>query len=195
MILAQHTFRIFLSLIWLIAGVSKFRNSDSTLTAIEQLTPLRGKLSNFIARLLPLVEMSLSLALLWNLTRIWAASASGIVLLIFSVILSISLLRGKKIQCNCFGALNSSLISWGTVLRNVILMFLSVFCGVVSTEDSTLNQEGELWLLASLLAVFMLIVALLASSVNELIKTVIKSENSPAEFLTEVRWYRKTFHK
>ncbi len=193
--LTQYTFRIFLSSMWFIASYSKFENSDSTLTAIEQLTPLKGKLSIIIARLLPFIEMSLSLTLLWNLTRIWASGISGIILFIFGTLLSISLLRGKKIHCNCFGALSASLISWGTVFRNVTLMLLSVVCSIAPTERLTRTQDRELWLLATLLAVFMLIVALLASSVSELVKTVVKSENSPAEFLTEVRWFRKTFHK
>ncbi len=103
-----------------IAGVAKLRNLEGTRTAVRA---FGGSvlLVPTIARLLPLVELVVAVALLVPTTRVAGAAGALGLLALFSAVIAANLARGKKPECHCFGQLHSAPTGWQTLARNGLL--------------------------------------------------------------------------
>jgi thiol-disulfide isomerase/thioredoxin len=67
------------------------------------------------------VELAIALFLLFKALTFWGAAAGLLLMLLFAVVISINLLKGRTPECHCFGQLHSRPISWGLVARDAIL--------------------------------------------------------------------------
>jgi hypothetical protein len=75
------------------------------------------------ARLLPLLEVSIAIALLYPPTRQAAALAAVPLLVLYTTAISVNLARGRReIDCGCFAASARVPLSNWLVLRNGVLM-------------------------------------------------------------------------
>ena len=98
--------------------------------------------------LFPLAELVCAVALVPVASAWWGASGILALLLLFIVAISISLVRGRRPDCHCFGQLHSSPIGWSLVVRNLVLAGVA---GVVvwhGSEDSGASVGGWLGTLA-----------------------------------------------
>ena len=75
--------------------------------------------------LLPLAELVCAVALVPVNSAWWGAGGILALLLLFIVGISISLVRGRRPDCHCFGQVHSAPIGWNLVLRNVVLAGLA----------------------------------------------------------------------
>jgi peroxiredoxin len=116
---------VFLAGVFILAGGTKLGDRSGTVQAVLDFG-LPAPLAPLIARMLPVVELLIGLALLLPLGLIWYGAVGALVLLIgFTIAMVLTLVRGRRPDCNCFGQLHSAPISWKTIVRNVILMVLA----------------------------------------------------------------------
>lgn len=75
-----------------------------------------------------IAECFVGVLLLIGLLQIWGAVLAALLLLTFCFAIVINLLRGRRqISCGCGGLAGTHSLSWWLVLRNIGLVFLSLF--------------------------------------------------------------------
>lgn len=120
---------IMLAGVFAVSGVSKARDVVGTTTAAGSLG-VPTSLARLVARLLPVVELSLTAGFLAGLlaSALRRVAAIGSVLLLgaFTVAVARTLRRGQAPVCRCFGALGERPISADTIVRNLALAALGV---------------------------------------------------------------------
>ncbi|MBB5913689.1 peroxiredoxin [Nocardia transvalensis] len=79
-----------------------------------------------VAWALPGVEAVLAVAVLPPWTAVPAAVAAALLLVVFTAAVIRLLRSGKRPPCSCFGTVTSAPIGWGTVLRNILLLAVTV---------------------------------------------------------------------
>src|ERR1700730_14025295 len=118
--------RLLLALVFGVAGIAKFADrtgSKKSLADFGVPSFLVGPLSV----LLPLLELSCAFALVPARSAWWGAIGVSVMLLIFTAAISLTLVRGRRPDCHCFGQLHSSPIGWKTVVRNLMLVAVAAF--------------------------------------------------------------------
>lgn len=112
--------RLILAVVFGIAGIAKLADLTGSRKSIAGFG-IPKSLANPLGWLLPLAELVCAAALIPLASAWWGASGVLTLLLIFIAGISISLIRGRKQDCHCFGQLHSSPIGWQTLVRNVVL--------------------------------------------------------------------------
>jgi hypothetical protein len=92
-----------LAAVFVVAGFGKIADPPGFAHEVHNYKLLPGFAINAVAILLPWVEVVAGLALFFSLARRSAARIMGVLLLVFVVALSINLLRGRPVDCGCFG--------------------------------------------------------------------------------------------
>jgi methylamine dehydrogenase accessory protein MauD len=75
--------------------------------------------------LLPIVEIAIAIALVFDATAWFGIVGAGLLLLIFIGGISYNLVQGNTPDCHCFGQLYSAPIGLATLLRNALLFALT----------------------------------------------------------------------
>ncbi|MBU6484356.1 MAG: methylamine utilization protein MauE [Betaproteobacteria bacterium] len=113
-----------LALIFLASGVQKARDPAWFARAVREYDLIPQWASTPFAAAVTLVELICAIGVLWAPTRVLAASGMVALLLVFSVAVTINLVRGRRdVDCGCFGPAgtsNAGLSGW-IVLRNLAL--------------------------------------------------------------------------
>jgi thiol-disulfide isomerase/thioredoxin len=164
MFLAIFFIRLALSVVFGIAGFTKLLDLRGTREAITNFGAPK-RLAPTLSLLLPICELAVAIALLFNNTARPAAIAAVFVLTVFVAVIGINLGRGRNPDCHCFGQLYSRPIGWPTLVRN--LLFAIGGCLTIwQTGSDTL--QGPLSRVESLLTAggFILVAALAASAVH-----------------------------
>jgi peroxiredoxin/uncharacterized membrane protein YphA (DoxX/SURF4 family) len=112
--------KFLLSAVFVTAGVSKLAGPAASRKTLRDFG-VPAWLSNPFAILLPVVELGAGVGLL--LARFsWYASGAALALLAtFVLVIVVSLIRGRRPDCHCFGRLHSKPIGWDLVARNLVL--------------------------------------------------------------------------
>ncbi len=126
-------FRLALSLVFAVAGVTKLLDLEGTREAVKNFGAPRP-LIPALAFLLPFIELAIALGLLVNSTTLAAALGALILLSLFIVAIAINLAKGRTHDCHCFGQLHSRPLGWSTLLRNFVFAFAA---GVVLWQALT----------------------------------------------------------
>ena len=80
-----------------------------------------------LATALPLAELLTALALLPQATALYGAIGAAALLALFIGAVGVSLLRGRRPDCHCFGQLHSEPVGWQVLARNAVLLFAAGF--------------------------------------------------------------------
>jgi prepilin signal peptidase PulO-like enzyme (type II secretory pathway) len=80
-----------------------------------------------VSIVLPLVEIATAALLVPVAFAWWGAVLALALLVIFTAAIALNLLRGRRLDCHCFGSIQSEPASWRTVARNGILIAISMF--------------------------------------------------------------------
>lgn len=107
--------------IFLLSGISKLLDHSETENAVREFG-LRVTWARPMALLLPLTELMVGAAVLIPGLATWGVYAALLLLLLFTAVLAVSLARGIRPACRCFGSLSKSPIGWPTLLRNALLL-------------------------------------------------------------------------
>jgi hypothetical protein len=124
--------RLLLAIVFAVAGATKIRDIRGFKRALGEFgipTALAGPAS----MILPVIELSIALALVPSLlpvgASIWAAAAAAMLLVLFTAVIGVNLLLGRRPTCHCFGQLDAKSAGPGTLARSSVL---SVLAGVVA---------------------------------------------------------------
>ncbi|CAM3876829.1 MauE/DoxX family redox-associated membrane protein [Smaragdicoccus niigatensis] len=135
--------RLLLAVVFAVAGSAKLVNPEAVATAVREFGVPRV-LVRPVARALPVIELALAISLVVAATALWAGIASIVLLALFTSAMAISLARGRRPDCRCFGQVQSSPIGARSVIRNVFLAGVAGFV-VWSTAQYGALGIGE-WL-------------------------------------------------
>lgn len=135
--------RISLGLIFLISSWHKIIDPKTFLIIVENYQVIPYWLAEFVAVFLPWFEFVVGLFLI---TGVWIRGSS--VILIFMLIafaygIGINLLRGRTMDCGCFGlSPEAELITWWSFIREFVLIGIVIFI---------LIQKEKVWNLQPIL--------------------------------------------
>jgi uncharacterized membrane protein YphA (DoxX/SURF4 family) len=114
--------RFVLAAVFLTAGVAKVSRRTEFADAVRNYDLVPERLSLVIGRLLPAVEVLLGAMLFAGIALPEAAAVTGVALLTFSAAIVVNLLRGREIDCGCFGLIAEPTLGWTSVIRNLVLV-------------------------------------------------------------------------
>ena len=92
-----------LAAFFVVAGLAKIADPPGFAHEIHNYGLVPGPLVSAMALVLPWLEVITGVALFLGIARRSAARVLGILLIVFIVALSINLIRGKPVDCGCFG--------------------------------------------------------------------------------------------
>lgn len=116
--------RIVLAAVFGTAGIAKLADLKGSRSSLAQFgLPVFAVPAG--AALLPVAELVCAIALLRASWTWWGALGALGLLLLFTVAITVSLVRGHTPDCRCFGQLRSSPVGWSTVARNLVLAGLA----------------------------------------------------------------------
>jgi peroxiredoxin/uncharacterized membrane protein YphA (DoxX/SURF4 family) len=162
------TARIVLAALFAVAGLTKLADRAGTRKSLAEFG-LPAILVSPVTILLPLAELACAVALVPVSTAWWGAAGSLALLSLFTIAMAVSLARGQKPDCHCFGQLRSEPIGPATIVRNVLLAALAVL--VVARGAGSVGGAGLTDTLASLSEprfIFSLLILLAALALFEL---------------------------
>ena len=135
--------RAALSGIFLVSGTGKVWDLPGTRQALSDFGVPDGWTSRG-SRYLPGLEISLGLALAFDLTCRPAAGAAALLSLGFVLAIANLLRQGRTPPCHCFGAIQSSPVGKATLIRAVMLMLASLVCCRRETAQLTPDFTASL---------------------------------------------------
>jgi len=118
--------RIFLGLVFLLSGVSKFSDLHAFYVAIRDFGILPDSFIGAFVVLIPFLELLCGLFLVIGLRiKFFVAVATGLLIIFIDAIVP-NLAIDSVIDCGCFGPLVESKIGFGLLIRDFILLGLSI---------------------------------------------------------------------
>jgi methylamine dehydrogenase accessory protein MauD len=112
--------RLIVAVVFVLAGVGKLFDLPGSVLAAEGFG-VPQRFSRFVGYTLPIAEIAIAIGLVSVATAPIAAAAGTALMLAFIVVISITLARGERPDCHCFGALHSAPIGWQTLVRNGLI--------------------------------------------------------------------------
>ena len=116
--------RVVLAAVFAVAGIAKLLDPAGSRKSLRDFG-VPDALARPFAVLLPLAELICSGALLFDASAGWGAKGVAVLLILFIAGIGISLARGRKPDCHCFGQLGSEPVGAWTLVRNVVLLGLA----------------------------------------------------------------------
>ncbi len=112
--------RLLLSAAFALAGITKIADRRGTRQSILDFGA-PAFVAGPAALLLPLAELACAIALLPATSAVWGATGTLVLLLLFIAAIAVSMARGRRPDCHCFGQLHSAPVGWTTLARNGVL--------------------------------------------------------------------------
>ena len=126
-LLLNLTLRLCLSGVALAAGVGKLLDPVGGEQALVDFG-LPSRWTKLVARVLPVIEIGLSLAILVDGTAKVASLMVSALFLVFTVGIANLMLQERSPPCNCFGVISSEPVSWRTLARSLCLSIMALVC-------------------------------------------------------------------
>jgi len=126
--------RVLLAAVFAVAGATKLRDRDGTASALAEFGLPRGA-TRPVASVLPIVELAVAIALLFDPVAREAGVVAALLLAAFTAGIANALRQGRAPDCGCFGNLSTRPVSGWTVARNVALLAVALFVALSSNAD------------------------------------------------------------
>ncbi len=126
--------RLVLAAVFCASGAAKLfdrAGTRATAAAFGVPAPLTGP----VALALPAAELLVAAALIPASSAALAGWAALALLAVFSVAVAVSLARGRRPDCHCFGQLTAAPIGWRTLARNAALAAVAAFIAIGGWPD------------------------------------------------------------
>ena len=120
--------RLYIGGIFVYAGISKVHYPGEFAENLAAYQMLPYWAVNFVAVILPWIEIICGLSLIVGVKSRVSASMIGVLLIVFTLGIFINLLRGTPISCGCFDSIGAQ-ISWKDVFRDLgwFILTLQIF--------------------------------------------------------------------
>jgi thiol-disulfide isomerase/thioredoxin/uncharacterized membrane protein YphA (DoxX/SURF4 family) len=138
--------RLLLSSVFIVAGVAKLVDRAGSARAMAAFG-VPAAVASPLGVVLPLAELIIGAALIPTSTAWWGALGALTLLLLFVAGIGLSLARGQRPDCRCFGQLHSAPAGWKTLARNGVLAVVAglvVLGGYDRAGPSVLSPLGGL---------------------------------------------------
>ena len=146
-ILANNYFlllsRLVLGFIFIYAGMEKISDPEGFARVINNYKLLPFLLINLFALILPWVEVTTGLLLLFGIVTKENAFILSSLLIIFLIAIIISLFRGLNIDCGCFGTASGAKIGLEKLIENLLLILLGIQLIYFGGGNISLAKENE----------------------------------------------------
>jgi len=119
--------RIVLAFVFLYAAFFKIASPDEFAQSILNYKLLPLSLVNIFAITLPWIEFVTAILLLFGISVRENSVIISSLILIFTIAIGISLIRGLNIDCGCFGTASGSKIGIQKILENIGLLLLGLW--------------------------------------------------------------------
>lgn len=116
--------RFILGCLFLASSWGKFLSFGSLPDEILDYRLLSKKQAHIVAYLLPFAELVVGILAIVGFALAPVSLLAILLLLIFTVAISINLFRGRRFSCHCFGS-SGAMIGPATLVRNILLMALA----------------------------------------------------------------------
>jgi methylamine dehydrogenase accessory protein MauD len=187
--LALLAARLLLAAVFVLAGVTKFVDRRGSTKALNGFGLPPG-LAQPLSLLLPAAEIVVAVALV-PVAFAWYGACGALALLsIFAIGISVTLARGRRPDCRCFGQLHSAPVGWATLVRNGILAAPAAWLvsrGRLQAGPSLWAHfamaggvERRVFIVAACVACFLLFRALRGGEQAEAESMTIESQHAPA---------------
>ena len=118
--------RLALGLVLALAAFAKLLDREGFRASLEDFGA-PGALAPALVYVVPVVESAVAVLLVPASTALLGAASATLLLLFFTALVAVSLARGRKAACRCFGPLSADSIGPGTLARNLGLTALAAF--------------------------------------------------------------------
>ena len=118
------TIRLFFGFVFIYASVTKISDPEGFAQAIYNYKLLPLFLVNILAIILPWIELTTGILLLFGVSVKENSAILNGLLVIFIIAIIISLFRGLDINCGCFGTVDGAKVGLQKILENIGLLIL-----------------------------------------------------------------------
>ena len=122
----QLIFRIIVAFVFIIAGIEKISDPSGFSTSIENYSLFPIFTINIIAVILPWIELIAGILLLFGVMVKENSAIISVLLILFTIAISISLTRGLNIECGCFGTTLGNQIGLIKIVENLLILIMSL---------------------------------------------------------------------
>lgn len=143
--------RYSVGIILLVGSISKLANMEWFIGVLRRYNLAPRDSDVVMALAIAIAELALGLFLIAGEWLPWSVYIALFLFLIFTVAITINLIRGRFIECGCGGFWKRGTIGWQLVLRNLGLSGLAL-----------LSNKGGLWLVSHAAWIFALSVTFVA---------------------------------
>jgi uncharacterized membrane protein YphA (DoxX/SURF4 family) len=138
--------RLFVGGVFIVSGVAKWLDKPGTEASMSRYRFLPVGSGKLIANVFPLLELLVGLLLVLGLFTTAAALGAVALFVVFTGLIVYDLARGQNQSCHCFGRLSDERLTPMAVVRNLVLMALSLLVAFGPAEwfslDSALGIAG-----------------------------------------------------
>ena len=135
--------RVVLGFIFVYAGMEKISEPEGFARAISNYKLLPYSLINIAALILPWLEVTAGILLIFGIVVKENAFIISALLGIFLIAIIISLFRGLNIDCGCFGTMSGSKIGIQKLIENCLLMLLGFHIIYFDSGRIILDEKHE----------------------------------------------------
>ncbi len=155
--------RYVLAFVFCVAAVSKLLSQEPLEKAVDEYKILPPYLVPIFATLLPAIELTVSVALALGMGIRPASVATLVLLISFAVAVGVNIIRGRDLDCHCFGSWFQDKVDWFTLLR---ILVLTALAAIVFVAPERSLGAGEQLILMIFGATAVVIAALLNRAVR-----------------------------
>ena len=137
--------RVLLVVVFLPSALGKLNNRVQFKQGVLDYAILPVPIARVFSALLPWMELFLSLTLVIGVTLRVVALIASLLLFSFIVALAINIRRQRILECHCYSIFGSTAVGWGTVIRDVMLVVLTITFFVIAPDPYTLNDWLMNW--------------------------------------------------
>lgn len=119
--------RAVFAVIFIFAGMEKISDPASFSQTIENYKLFPEFALNFIAIYLPWLEVISGILLVWSKHETENLLILNSLLVLFTIIIIISVLRGLNIECGCFGTAMGIKVGIAKIIENLVLILVGVY--------------------------------------------------------------------
>lgn len=132
--------RLVLGVVFVVAGAAKLREPERFERALRAYELASDRVVRTVARALPPIELVSGALLLLGLITRPAAVFTVALLVSFTVVMIMQLVRGRSVDCGCFGSIGMHRITWVAVARNLSLAALAALVAVHPFTAMAIDQ-------------------------------------------------------
>lgn len=131
--------RLLVGALLLIAGVSKLGDREAFDNAVTDYDILPARLARPFARLVPLLEVLLGVLLLLGLFTVESAALAVPLFASFSLAIGVNMLRGRHVDCHCFGSTTNDRVGPAALVRSLLLTFAALYVVIGASRFGSLD--------------------------------------------------------